>query len=36
MENPRYINIRNLDKGVQIKEEGEYKKGSNSHCIIEF
>ena len=40
MENPNYIDIRNLAKGVQNKNSPDYKgrckKGKNSHCLIEF
>ena len=40
MENPNYLDIRNLGKGVQSKESEEYKgrgkKGKNSHCLLEF
>eukprot|EP00347_Sterkiella_histriomuscorum_P007127 403350160 len=39
-ENPNYLDIRNLDKGIQSKNSPDYKgrlkKGKNSHCIIEF
>lgn len=37
MENPEYLDVRNLDKGVQVKENIEpHKKGKNCHCILEF
>jgi hypothetical protein len=40
MENPMYIDIRHLDRGIQNKQSPDYKgrskKGKNSHCIIEL
>lgn len=40
MENPNFIDIRNISKGVQSKNSPDYKgrskKGKNSHCIFEF
>lgn len=40
MENPQFIDIRRLEKGIQSKEgpnyKGRGKKGKNSHCIIEL
>ena len=35
MENPYYLDIRNLAKGVQTKDKSG-KGGKNSHCFIEF
>ena len=37
MENPEYLDVRNVDKGVQVKElVADHKKGKNCHCIIEL
>jgi len=37
MENPEFLDVRNIHKGVQIKENVEpHKKGKNCHCILEF
>jgi len=40
MENPYFLDIRKLHKGIQnkrdLEEAKQGKKGSNSHCIIEF
>ena len=36
MENPEYLDVRNIHKGVQKKEFCEAKKGKNCHCFLEF
>ncbi len=40
LENPLFLDIRNIEKGVQNKETNDYKgrnkRGKNSHCIMEF
>ena len=37
MENPEYLDVRNLHKGIQVKENAEpHKQGKNCHCIMEF
>ena len=37
MENPEYLDVRKLYKGVQTKENFNLdKKGKNCHCIMEF
>lgn len=36
MENPEYLDVRNIHKGVQTKEFVEAKKGKNCHCFLEF
>ena len=36
-ENPEYLDVRNLDKGIQTKENLDpLKKGKNCHCFLEF
>ena len=37
MENPEYLDVRNLHKGVQVKDNIDpLKKGKNCHCFIEL
>ena len=37
MENPEYLDVRNLHKGVQTKENIEpHKQGKNCHCNDKF
>lgn len=37
MENPEFLDVRNMHKGVQLKENIEpHKRGKNCHCIIEL
>ena len=37
MENPEFLDVRNLHRGVQVKENIEpHKRGKNCHCILEF
>lgn len=36
-ENPEYLDVRHLEKGIQTKEHIEpHKRGKNCHCILEF
>lgn len=36
MENPEYLNIRHLEKGVMTYENCKSKAGGNLHCLILF